>query len=229
MIFRTEQMNVYMADAFGVLAIVHTPPLTPARNTLFPKEEVNFINRFSLNPGVFLAGIYFIYSAVTDSLDISTVQGFRVNRGAGHSPLTVCVGLGNPFYLYLLGVNGSVIGLVLCLTGWLLIESFGGGVIAQCTLPCFLFNHGEAARVMWTPPMRESFGYPFFVVEMPVVAYLLKTGCRSWQLDGRDVGTVYFALAGILYELRLWGLILFIIPAWTHGYDRIMPCRSSSA
>ncbi|XP_055354796.1 probable C-mannosyltransferase DPY19L1 [Paramacrobiotus metropolitanus] len=184
MTFRTEQGLYYSfykriveAPSFfsGVMEIMHDT------STEFP-NEVNFINRFNLYPEMFLAGIYRIYATITEFLDITTVQCFRVNRGAGHSPVTACVGLGDPFYLYLLGVfglNGLLLG-VLFLTGWLLSENIGGGVI---TLLCFLFNHGEATRVMWTPPLRESFGYPFFVMEMLAVAYLLKTGCRSWQMS----------------------------------------------
>ena len=45
-----------------------------------------------------------------------------------------------------------------------------GGVIS---ISCYFFNHEECTRVMWTPPLRESFGYPLSLIQIFLVSYML--------------------------------------------------------
>uniref|UniRef100_A0A5K3FR64 Lipase_3 domain-containing protein n=1 Tax=Mesocestoides corti TaxID=53468 RepID=A0A5K3FR64_MESCO len=62
-----------------------------------------------------------------------------------------------------------------CCTG---VTSLATSVVsvwgAVLPLVGFFFNHGEATRVQWSPPLRESFSYPFFVLQQSVVIWLLK-------------------------------------------------------
>ena len=56
-----------------------------------------------------------------------------------------------------------------------------GGLI---TMACFFFNHEESTRVMWTPPLRESFGYPLSLLQILCVSKTLNADAIS------NVGTV---------------------------------------
>ena len=45
---------------------------------------------------------------------------------------------------------------------------------------CFFFNHTEATRMMWTPPLRESFAFPFLLAQMVYVCRTLATKRPGW-------------------------------------------------
>lgn len=38
----------------------------------------------------------------------------------------------------------------------------------------FVFSIQQSTRVMWTPPLRESFAYPFLVLQMLLLTYILR-------------------------------------------------------
>ncbi|KAH9489657.1 hypothetical protein Btru_056261 [Bulinus truncatus] len=122
---------------------------------------------------------YRVYVSVSDFLGHRTKICWTVNRGEGLTPVQSCEGLGEPAYFYVEAaflLNGMMMGLFF-LFGTFLSESIFGGLI---TVACFMFNHGEATRVMWTPPLRESFGYPLFVLQMLVVSYVFRNKITSY-------------------------------------------------
>ena len=57
---------------------------------------------------------------------------------------------------------------ILC---WLINnKSLWSGIIG-CL--CYIYNHSEATRVMWTPALRESFSFPFHILQMIALTYFL--------------------------------------------------------
>jgi len=50
-----------------------------------------------------------------------------------------------------------------------------GVLVTQCT------------RVQWTPPLRESFGFPFFVVEMFLITHTLRSVVSRCVLLSRSI------------------------------------------
>lgn len=41
-----------------------------------------------------------------------------------------------------------------------------------CSFSLCLFH--QSTRVMWTPPLRESFAYPFLILQMLLLTYILR-------------------------------------------------------
>ncbi|GAB1605606.1 probable C-mannosyltransferase DPY19L1 [Argonauta hians] len=141
---------------------------------------INTLKRFNLYPEILLAVGYRSYEAVNAFFKWETKQCWRVNRGEGLSPVDSCEGLGEPSYFYVESVFAlhGVMMFVFFLFGVYLSDSIFGGILAVAAFFC---NHGECTRVHWTPPLRESFAFPFFVMEMFIVTHVLRTNRPMWR------------------------------------------------
>ncbi|KAA0200253.1 hypothetical protein FBUS_09148 [Fasciolopsis buskii] len=120
--------------------------------------------------------------------------------------VTSCVGLAEPAYFYteiVFALSGLIL-VSLCISGWLIADRCSGYqtlmprnscapaasigdhwlAIWGAVLPAlgYFYNHREATRVQWTPPLRESFAYPFFVLQQTFLLYLL-TGPEFFALS----------------------------------------------
>lgn len=136
---------------------------------------INTLKRFNLYPEVLLGGAYRIYDQVMTMMGRQTMVCYQVTRGNGQTPVQSCEGLGEKPYFYVEAVfwlNGLGMG-VFFLLGSYLSESYFGGLV---TVMCFFYNHGECTRIQWTPPLRESFSYPFLVLQMLFVTYTIRSG-----------------------------------------------------
>ncbi|XP_070768471.1 dpy-19-like 1, like [Enoplosus armatus] len=176
MAFRTE-MGLYYSyyktiiEAPSFLDGVHM--VMNDRLTEYPLV-INTLQRFNLYPEVVLASWYRMYTGVMGYFGIPTKMCWSINRGEGLTPVDSCEGMGDPAYFYVSCVfllNGAMMSLFFVYGAYLSGSRLGGIV----TTMCFFFNHGESTRVMWTPPLRESFAYPFLVLQMLLLTYILRT------------------------------------------------------
>ncbi|KAJ7322659.1 hypothetical protein JRQ81_018946 [Phrynocephalus forsythii] len=155
---------------------------------------INTLKRFNLYPEIVLASWYRMYMAVMNAAGIETQHCWTVNRGEGISSVENCEGLGDPpsFYVAIVFLLNGLMVSVFFLYGTYLSGSRSGGLL---TVACFFFNHGESTRVMWTPPLRESFSYPFLVLQMLLLTYILRTqNINRRSLIALSVSNVFFML-----------------------------------
>ncbi|XP_066485283.1 protein C-mannosyl-transferase DPY19L1-like [Tiliqua scincoides] len=155
---------------------------------------INTLKRFNLYPEVVLASWYRIYTGTMHALGIPTKACWTVNRGEKLSPVESCDGLGDPasFYVAMIFFLNGLMVSVFFLYGMYLSGSRLGGLL---TVACYFFNHGESTRVMWTPPLRESFSYPFLVVQMLLLTHILRTqNVNRRSLIKLSISNVFFML-----------------------------------
>ncbi|XP_055490638.1 dpy-19-like 1, like isoform X3 [Leucoraja erinacea] len=205
MAFRTEMGLYYSFFKTIIEAPSYNEGLTCIMNdrlTEYPLV-INTLKRFNLYPEVVLSSWYRIYLAVADFLGISTKICWRVDRGHGFTPVDSCEGMGDPAHFYVTFVfllNGFMMSLFF-IYGTYLSRSRLGGVI---TVACFFFNHGECTRVMWTPPLRESFSYPFLILQMLLLTRIL----RSHSVEKKTLAA--FCIANIFFLLP-WQFAQFVL------------------
>lgn len=91
-----------------------------------------------------------------------------------------------------------------------------GGLV---TVLCFFFNHGECTRVMWTPPLRESFSYPFLVLQMLLVTHILRTTqLYRGSLIALCISNVFFMLPWQFAQFVLLTQIASLFAVYVVGY-----------
>ncbi|XP_032555118.1 probable C-mannosyltransferase DPY19L1 [Chiroxiphia lanceolata] len=220
MAFRTEMGLYYSyfkiiieAPSFwnGVWAIMND------RLTEYPLV-INTLQRFNLYPEVVLASWYRMYTTVMDFLGVPTKTCWTVNRGKGLSPVESCEGLGDPasFYVAVIFLLNGLMMSLFFIYGTYLSGSRLGGLV---TVTCFFFNHGECTRVMWTPPLRESFSYPFLVLQMLLLTYILRIpNINTGSLIALCVSNIFFMLPWQFAQFVLLTQIASLFAVCIMGY-----------
>ncbi|XP_030645107.1 probable C-mannosyltransferase DPY19L1 [Chanos chanos] len=175
MAFRTEMGLYYSYFKNFIRAPSFTTGLHFILNDQFTEYPlvINALKRFSLYPEVFVGMLFRVYTGLMDFIGIPTITCWDVDRGNGQEPVEICTGMGDPTHFYVSAIfilNGFLMSLF-CIYGAYLSRSCLGGLV---TVLCLFFNHGESTRVMWTPPLRESFAYPFFVLQMLLLTCTLR-------------------------------------------------------
>ncbi|XP_076156962.1 protein C-mannosyl-transferase DPY19L1-like [Alosa pseudoharengus] len=144
-------------------------------------KVINALKRFNLYPEIVIGNLHRTYTGFIEFFGLPSKACYDIHRINDVTPVEGCEGLGDPAYFYVTCVfvlNGLMMSL-LFLYGTYLSSSRLGGLVSVL---CFFFNHAESTRVMWTPPLRESFSYPFFVMQMLILTYIIRN-----QNPGRKV------------------------------------------
>ncbi|XP_034526270.1 probable C-mannosyltransferase DPY19L2 isoform X5 [Ailuropoda melanoleuca] len=133
---------------------------------------INTVKRFHLYPEVIIAFWYRTFVGIMNLFGLEAKTCWNVTRVEPLNEVQSCEGLGDPacFYVAVIFIlNGVMMGLFFIYGAYLSGTQLGGLI----TVLCYFFNHGEATRVMWTPPLRESFSYPFLVLQMCILTLIL--------------------------------------------------------
>ncbi|XP_033103508.1 probable C-mannosyltransferase DPY19L1 [Anneissia japonica] len=220
MTFRTE-MGLYYSY---YKTIIEAPSfidglLSTMRDNIteFP-DTINVLKRFNLYPEVFLGLGFRSFDSITKWMGIATKQCFRVNRGHDLPPVANCEGIGDPAYFYISAIffEQGVMMALFFLFGVYLSNDILGGIL---TVMAVFFNHGECTRVQWTPPLRESFAYPVFVLEMLLVTYCLRSAESNWKhVTAIASAIVAFMLPWQFAQFALMTQIVAVFGTYTFGY-----------
>ncbi|XP_029445629.1 probable C-mannosyltransferase DPY19L1 isoform X2 [Rhinatrema bivittatum] len=179
---------------------------------------INTLKRFNLYPEVILAIWYRMYKSTMDVFGIQTKICWTVNRGDGLSAVESCEGLGDPasFYVSMIFALNGLMMTLFFIYGTYLSGSRLGGLV---TVMCYFFNHGECTRVMWTPPLRESFSYPFLVLQMLLITHILRTSnIGRGSLIALCVSNVFFMLPWQFAQFVLLTQIASLFAIYVMGY-----------
>ncbi|XP_043921026.1 probable C-mannosyltransferase DPY19L1 [Protopterus annectens] len=220
MAFRTE-MGLYYSY---FKTIVEAPSLWNGLNEIMNDRlteyplVINTLKRFNVYPEVVLASCYRIFIKMTDFFNYRPKQCYSVHRGHGLSPVLSCEGLGDPacFYVSLIFIlNGCMMSLFFIFGTYLSGSRLGGLV----TVACFFFNHGECTRVMWTPPLRESFSYPFLILQMMLLISILRSqNADKKMLTALCAANIFFMLPWQFAQFVLLTQISCLFAAYVLGY-----------
>uniref|UniRef100_A0A9J7Y233 Dpy-19-like 1, like (H. sapiens) n=1 Tax=Cyprinus carpio carpio TaxID=630221 RepID=A0A9J7Y233_CYPCA len=226
MAFRTE-MGLYYSY---FKTIIEAPSFTDGlymimndRLTEYP-VVINTLKRFNLYPEVVLASWYRAYTSTMDFFGIPTKMCWTINRGEDLDPVESCEGLGDPAYFYVTFVfllNGAMMSLFFIYGTYLSGSRLGGTV----TVLCFFFNHGESTRVMWTPPLRESFSYPFLVLQMLLLTYILRNPSKNTMM-ALGISNIFFMLPWQFAQFVLLTQVASLFASYILGY--LSPAKMQS-
>jgi hypothetical protein len=193
MTFRTE-MGLYY---YYFKVLVQAETLAEGAHQLYRNNVtefplvINTLKRFNLYPEL-AAGL--LYRGLSGA-GLLSQQCWTVNRGEGLEPVQSCEGLADPpnFYIAVVWVMAGLTTTLLFLLGHLLSGSLAGGLLPVI---CFFFNHGEATRVMWTPPLRESFAFPICLAQVLAVSLATRCPRPRWpHVLGISVTTTLFIVS----------------------------------
>ncbi|XP_063715328.1 protein C-mannosyl-transferase DPY19L1-like isoform X2 [Symsagittifera roscoffensis] len=208
MMYRTEMGLYYsyfksMIEAPTVAEGIRS--MTHDNLTEYP-TTINALQRFNLLPEILVGLLYKVYLGWCDVVSCPFNQiCFRVNRGQALPPVTSCEGLGVPIYFYThsaFELNALLAPLTFMIAA-VVTGSVGAGVVAALA---FLYNFGEATRVMWTPPLRETWTFPIIHLHLFLVTCMLKFE--------RQLGSLTWSKGSLLCQLGIFITTFYSVASW---------------
>ncbi|KAI6657389.1 hypothetical protein LOD99_137 [Oopsacas minuta] len=212
--FRTE-MGLYYSY---YKTVAEAPSLSEGINELLNDNSteypstINTLQRFNLYPEVIL-GV--IFRVIRHSLPRTC---YKINRGYNQPVVESCVGVGDihNFYVTCIFALNGLLGGLLFYVGWSLSGSMWGGSLSIIQ---FMYNHGESTRIMWTPPLRESFSFPFLFVQILVLVNSLKSTSFTWKhFTAVTLSTTCFMIPWQFAQFALFTQLLSLLAIYLLGY-----------
>lgn len=157
---------------------------------------INSLQRFNLYPEIFIAGLY----RISLRFNFLSKTCWQVNREEHLPPVESCEGLEEPIYFYSKSVfvlHGFLLFILFWLSWSINNESILSGIIS-CL--CYFFNHEESTRVMWVPALRESFSFPFHLLQICSLVFFIKNSNKKNQ---------FFLITSSLLYLLPWQFAQF--------------------
>lgn len=137
---------------------------------------INTLKRFNLYPELFAGALYRSFN----HFGLLEQQCWTVNRGEELGPVQSCEGSKDPphFYINVVWICAGLTTGLIFLLGYYISDSIFGGLLSVL---CFFYNHGECTRVMWTPPLRESFAFPICLAQILSVSITSRNDRPGWR------------------------------------------------
>ena len=154
---------------------------------------VDVMQRFNVCPEICAAVLYQLYTKAATHFEVNTTSCTTVSQGYtdGAPDIKVCTGLGVESYFYtavvfqLQGLKAAAL-FALVFVAW--SRSYLTGFLSAIFgAALFAFIHDSATRVMFYPPLRESFGLPFLWLQMVLLVKGLNTEHANANANGAVV------------------------------------------
>ena len=119
-------------------------------------------------------------------------------------PVQSCEGSKDPphFYINIVWATAGLTTALMFLLGYILSDSIFGGLLP---VVCFFYNHGECTRVMWTPPLRESFAFPICLAQILAVSITTRNIRPGWKnILSISVSTTLFIICWQFAQFMLF-------------------------
>uniref|UniRef100_A0A2I3RXC1 Dpy-19 like 2 n=1 Tax=Pan troglodytes TaxID=9598 RepID=A0A2I3RXC1_PANTR len=177
---------------------------------------INTVKRFHLYPEVIIAAWYRTFIGIMNLFGLETKTCWNVARIEPLNEFKAVKAYPACFYVGVIFIlNGLMMGLFFMYGAYLSGTQLGGLI----TVLCFFFNHGEATRVMWTSPLRESFSYPFLVLQMYILTLILRTSSNDRRpFIALCLSNVAFMLPWQFAQFILFTQIASLFPMYVVGY-----------